>query len=157
MLCCGFLNCTNVSLVSQPVVTTLPLILLWFFQALHGHENNTAQTKADSCLSSTSQFSSFSPFNCGLSVVLYLDKVDYPKIRLLYFVLINTVSFNLLSVWVFDFTAAPPIFVDLSSCSCIFLSCDRVLRYLNILLCLFIIISLNAFDVVLMFILHLNN
>ena len=33
-------------------------------QALHGHENNIAQPKADKCLSSTSHFS---PFNRCLS------------------------------------------------------------------------------------------
>ena len=41
-----------------------------------GRENNTAQPLADNCHSSMSQFS---PFKCCLSVVLYLDKGDYPE------------------------------------------------------------------------------
>ena len=41
-----------------------------------GHENNKAQPKADKCPSSTSHFP---PFNCCLSVILYLNKGDYLK------------------------------------------------------------------------------
>ena len=39
-------------------------------------------------------------FNCSLSVVLLLDKGITPKIRMLCFVLLNTILFDLLCVWV---------------------------------------------------------
>ena len=41
-----------------------------------GHENSVAHPKADKCPSSTSLFS---PFNCCLGVVLWLEKGDYPE------------------------------------------------------------------------------
>ena len=46
-------------------------------------------------------FHRFSPFNCCLSVVLLLDKKKKitPKIRMLCFVLIHSILFNLLCVW----------------------------------------------------------
>ena len=47
-------------------------------------------------------FSRFSPFNYCLSVVLQLDKGDYPKICRLCFVPINSVLLNLLCVWIFS-------------------------------------------------------
>ena len=45
-------------------------------------------------------FSCFSPFNCYLSVILYLDYGDYPKMCRVCLCLINKHSVNLLCVWI---------------------------------------------------------
>ena len=50
-----------------------------------GQSNNTAQPKQIGELAFYLIFHRFSPFNCWLSVVLLLDKGDYPKIRRLCF------------------------------------------------------------------------
>ena len=55
--------------------------------------------------------SHFSLFNCCLSIVLQLDKGDHPKIHMLCFVLINSVLFSLLCVWIFFFGTLTVILV----------------------------------------------
>ena len=44
---------------------------------------------------------SFSPFNCYLGVVLWLDKGDYPKNSHVAFFLISSVLLNIFCVWIF--------------------------------------------------------
>ena len=63
-----------------------------------GHEKNITQPKPDTCVSTPSHFSSFSPFNCCLNVVCSLINGVTPTIRMLCFVQINSVLINVLCV-----------------------------------------------------------
>ena len=73
-----------VSWLNGSAIVIWPWLIGWFLWLIchtnippcAGHENNMAQSKRDKWPSSPSRFS---PFNCCLSVVLQLDKVDYPE------------------------------------------------------------------------------
>ena len=93
-------HCRVVDIVSDSRTKLLPST---------GHENNTAQPKPDNCLTLSSA-SHCSPFICCLRVVLYeLDTGITTKIRMLCFVLINSVLLNFLCVWILYLINSPPL------------------------------------------------